>query len=103
MLIHAPKTPPQLSSLHDIGEGATAVVNTVNVMVRIARQFKVDPRIQTLAREIIASVPQKNYYAEARAVQEWVRDNIRYTQDTVDVETLQTPDVTVYIGQGDCA
>jgi transglutaminase-like putative cysteine protease len=102
MIIQAPKRPPQLASLFDIGNGVDAVVNTVNAMVRIVRIYKPDPQIYTTAREIVSNVAQKNYYGEAKAVQEWVRDNIRYTQDVADIETLQTPDVTIYHASGDC-
>ena len=52
--------------------------------------------------EIVARVPGKAYALEARAVQDWVRDNIRYTRDVNNVETIATPEKTMEFGQGDC-
>jgi len=51
---------------------------------------------------IVSAVPNKQYAAEARAIQEWVRGNIRYTRDINGVETLQVPEKTLEYKQGDC-
>lgn len=51
---------------------------------------------------IVAPVPNKAYAGEARAIKEWVRQNIRYTRDINGVETLQIPEKTLEFEQGDC-
>lgn len=51
---------------------------------------------------IVSAVPNKQYAAEAKAIQEWVRSNIRYTRDVNGVETLQVPEKTLEYGHGDC-
>lgn len=71
-------------------------------MRRFVRVFRVHPKIVELARSIVAAIPQKNYAAEAEALRAWVAQNIRYTQDVYDVETLQSPLVTLEMRQGDC-
>jgi transglutaminase-like putative cysteine protease len=75
---------------------------TLELMRRFVRTYRVDPRIVELSREIIASIPGKNYPREAEALRAWVASNIRYTQDVYDVETLQSPIVTLDVRQGDC-
>lgn len=52
--------------------------------------------------QVLSVVPQKSWLAEVRAIQEFVRDQIRYTRDVRDVETLATPDKTLEFLQGDC-
>lgn len=43
-----------------------------------------------------------DYAGEARELFHFARDNIRYLQDVRDVETVQTPDVTLQFRTGDC-
>lgn len=39
---------------------------------------------------------------EARSIHAWVKQNIKYVRDVADVETVQTPDVTLRDRVGDC-
>jgi len=55
-----------------------------------------------LAEQIVAAVPGKSWGGEAEAVQNWVRNNVRYTMDVADVETLKTPVALLYDRFGDC-
>lgn len=75
---------------------------TLGLMRRWVLMYRVHPSIIELAREIIAMVPGKQYAAEAESLRSWVAENIRYTQDVYDVETLQSPLVTLEVKQGDC-
>lgn len=75
---------------------------TLEYMRRFVRTFRTNPRIIELARSIIATIPGKQYSREAEALRAWVAENIRYTQDVTDVETLQSPIVTLDTRQGDC-
>lgn len=90
------------STLHAIREGAAGISDTLNMMVRLARIWKNDPSIRSTAERIIADVAGKDFRGEVEAVQNWVRDNIRYTMDVRDVETLKTPYLTLTTYQGDC-
>lgn len=47
-------------------------------------------------------VPEKNYKAEAAALQNWYRANVRYTRDPLYVDTFSSPDITLGTKAGDC-
>lgn len=89
-------------TLRAVPEGIAGTIATLNQMVLWTRQYSIDQQVLALASRIVAPVPPKSPYDEGSAVQDWVRGSIRYTADPVDVETLQTPLVTVSRGQGDC-
>lgn len=88
--------------LGNIPEGIDGVRATLKLMARLVRQYRVDPVIRQTAEDIIARVPEKDYYGEAEAIHNWVRDHIRYTQDVYDVETLKPPPFILQTAQGDC-
>lgn len=94
--------PDQTATLGILSSGVAGIRQTLNCMVTFVKQYRKNPQIRALAESIIAEVPEKDSVGEVRAVFEWVKRNIRYTQDIRDVETLKTPDATVYSGQGDC-
>lgn len=71
-------------------------------MVKLTKAAKTDPLVIQTARRIVRAVPAKDWVGEINAVQNWVRNNIRYTLDPYDVETLQTPAVTLTEKHGDC-
>jgi hypothetical protein len=61
-----------------------------------------DPSILRLAKDIIRSVPAFDDFSEARALYDWVRQNIRFTKDPVNKETLYPPAELLKIRAGDC-
>lgn len=61
-----------------------------------------DPRIRDCAADIVHGLPGKSYRNELEYIFRFVRDNIRYMRDIVNVETLQTPWETLARGYGDC-
>lgn len=85
-----------------IPEGRAGIAATLDFMVELTKQFRHDITVRTMAERIVARVPGKNYYGEAEAIQNWVRDNIRYTQDVYDVETVKPPLATAFSHSGDC-
>lgn len=54
------------------------------------------------ARSITFLSPQKDDWAEAVALFNYVRDHVRYVRDVLDVETLSTPQRTLDTRSGDC-
>lgn len=90
------------SQLLSIRSGSGGVTDTLKLMAQLARQYKLDPLIRQTAARAIARAPEKDDLAEAATLQNWVRSNIRYTGDVLDVETLQTPDYTLQERYGDC-
>lgn len=71
-------------------------------MAQIARKYREALPLRNLAVSIVGGLGNKDYMGEAAAVANWVRAHIRYTRDIRDVETIQTPDVTIENGAGDC-
>lgn len=71
-------------------------------MVKLTKKATNDPQVITLARNIVARVPSKDWRGEVEHVQAWVKNNIRYTLDPISAETIQTPEVTLKQKSGDC-
>lgn len=92
----------QIATLGALRPGVAGVRQTLALMVSVVKQYRKNPDIRAFAETIIQNVPQKDAVAEVRAVFNWVQNNIRYTQDIRDVETLKTPDITINTGHGDC-
>ena len=93
---------PRISTLAVIPHGEAGTLATLEIMARVVRESRIDARLRDTALCIIAHVPSKNTWQEAEAVQEWIRDNIRYTSDVWDVETLQDPITLLQSRNGDC-
>lgn len=93
---------PRSYTLTGIPDGVEGTIATLEIMRRLVREYRTNPRMIETARGIVASIPGKAFEAEAAALQNFVRSNIRYTLDVYDVETIQTPLVTLDIRQGDC-
>lgn len=97
MLLQAPS-----SNLGYLPEGAAGVRATLDAMIRASRAASTTLPIRDLAENIIAGVPAKDYAGEIRAIQTWVRNNIRYTRDPVTAEALKIPSALLESPQGDC-
>lgn len=90
------------NTLGYLPEGVAGIRATLNAMLYLTRQFLATLEIRDLAEAIIAGIPNKDYDGEIEAIQQWVRDNIRYTRDPYNVETLKTPLELIASRQGDC-
>lgn len=88
--------------LADLPEGVDSIRKTLKYMVQFGRRYGRDMEIRQLVERIIADVPERDYAGELRALQNWVRDEIRYTRDPVGAEMVQTPKRTLVTGMGDC-
>jgi transglutaminase-like putative cysteine protease len=89
-------------ALVPIGQGADGIRNTTHAMAQLARLYQFDPHLRAVAMSIVQLAPPKDEPGEVRALFDFVRHAIRYVGDVVDTETLQTPDVTLKLRQGDC-
>ena len=92
-----------------LGGGFSSGEQTSEVIKKLVNDFKKNPTIRNLSVRIVSKVASNDYIGEAKALYEWVRDNIRYVRDIRGVETLQWPTVTLPstysdlgIGAGDC-
>lgn len=93
---------PMTATLQAIPDGVEGVRETLKVMGRLVREGKKTLPVRNLAVELTRNLPPKDWGAEVRALHSFVRDKIRYVRDIRDVETVQTPEVTLELGSGDC-
>jgi transglutaminase-like putative cysteine protease len=93
---------PITYQLQGMPNGKAGVRFTLRKMGDIANAYKTDPTIRELAIRIIANVPEKSWHGQARAILRFVQERIKYLEDVVGVETLQTPIQTLRLGHGDC-
>jgi transglutaminase-like putative cysteine protease len=68
----------------------------------VVRRYKRHPQVRGTATDLVRDLPQKDRVAEVTRIFGFVRDRIRYVRDVRGVETMQTPDATLDVGQGDC-
>jgi transglutaminase-like putative cysteine protease len=99
---HKPRSEPQAATLGYIPEGPAGTRATLDYMVKLARVYKTNLDVRNQAEQIVAGVREKDFWGEAAAIQAWVRDNIRFTQDINGIETIKTPAELLASGQGDC-
>jgi hypothetical protein len=100
-----------------IPDGLGGVKRTLRLMVDVARTFKTDLHVRTLAVCLVGGrvvtlsdgrqvryplCRPKDYVGELRTLHAFVRDHVRYTRDIEGVETLQTPIQTLNVLAGDC-
>lgn len=95
------KLPGQLANIPNGFDGMRA---TLGVMRDFARTAVANPAqiVRTKAEQLTRSLPPRQWFAEIRALHEFVRDEIRYLRDPVNMERVATPEMTLEIGQGDC-
>jgi hypothetical protein len=82
--------------------GDAGVEQTIALMRQLVDEALRDPSIIRLAADIVRSVPAFDDFAEANALYEWVRRNIRFTKDPVNKEKLYPPAELLKIRAGDC-
>lgn len=91
-----------IHSLHSIRSGEAGVADTLKEMRSIVRRWAMHPDVRALAVEATAQCPDRDYRCWVESLQEFVKREVRYIGDVHEVETLQTPDVTLEQGVGDC-
>jgi len=85
-----------------IPSGKAGTVETLKIMRGLVRSYKKSVPLRMTALDIVQSLNQKDYAGELRALQQFVRDQIRYVRDIRGIETVSTPDQTLITRQGDC-
>ena len=79
------------------------VAGTIKRIKNLANKYKVHPKTRDLAMRMIMDVPSKHYAEEEKKIGEWLFKNIKYGLDIKDVETLQSPILTlIRYKRGDC-
>lgn len=82
------------------GEAGTA--QTIALMRQLVDEALRDPVFVRLATDIVRGAPAFDDFAEAQALYNWVRANIRFTKDPVTKEKLYPPQELLKIRAGDC-
>lgn len=90
------------SLLAAIPDGPEGVYQTLRIMRQFTRAGKRKMPVRELALSLVRHNGSKDWIGEVKSLHEFVRDEIRYVRDINGVETVQTPEVTLEIGQGDC-
>ena len=91
-----------IHTLKRIPGGVPGTRATLQIMRDIVRTWRKHPQIRDLALRITRNCPRKAFACEVHSIHEWVQRNIKYVRDVADVETIQTPDVTLRDRAGDC-
>lgn len=93
---------PDSITLTEIPSGRAGISATLRAMRDVTRDARTDYNIIQTADQITGGVPNKDWRGEAEVLLGWVRNNIRYSLDPVDVELVHTPVQTLVRRQGDC-
>lgn len=77
---------------------------TLRIMRELTRAAIRDPKqtIRLHALDLVRHLPPRQWQAQAEALHEFVRDEIRYVKDPVNVELVTTPEKTLELRAGDC-
>jgi transglutaminase-like putative cysteine protease len=94
--------PTLTGALGFIANGHRGVMQTLQIMRAMVRNYRTDPRMISTARAVIYLTPPKMQMAEVDALLRFVQSHVRYVQDVHEVETLSTPDKTLAARVGDC-
>lgn len=93
---------PRPATLGTIEDGPAGTAATLKIMVSLARAARRDPGVIQIARQLVRDLNQYDRAGELASLHAFVRDSIRYTNDPVSMEMVQTPRATLEMGTGDC-
>lgn len=88
--------------LGELPPGEPGTKATLGMMSALVQRFKSSMAVRSAALTAVRGLPPKDIESEVGRVFYFVRDHIRYVRDVRNVETLQTPDATLELEQGDC-
>lgn len=83
--------------------GVEGIYQTVELMKNLVNKYKKDKRIRLLTLGILMKARSgRNKLRQAIAIYNSVVNNINYVSDITDIETIQSPDITIKTKSGDC-
>lgn len=91
----------------NISDNVNGNIETVKVMTKLALQGAEDPYVRAITEEVVKGLRSHAFADESRAIGAFVRDNVRYLQDPLNVERLIVPaallkNAVAGHAQGDC-
>lgn len=95
---------PTVARLEGIGNGAIGVRDTLAEMRNFVRESIRSPHqiVREKALSLVDSLPPRDWSGQITNLHAFVRDQIRYIADPVDLELVASPEKTLEYGQGDC-
>ena len=93
---------PITATLKALPSGPEAVYATLNEMRRQVLRARKTLSVRLTALSLVKNHGQKDRDSEIASVFDFVKYGIRYVRDIRGVETLQTPEATLKLKQGDC-
>jgi hypothetical protein len=85
-----------------IAEGDAGTAQTIEAIRSLILQSVRDAGVNRLALSLVQNVPAHDTLGEARAIYDWVKNNIRFTGDIYDAETLRPAREILHVRAGDC-
>lgn len=77
--------------------------STLGVIQQMVLQWRGDQTLRDYALKATSTVRDKHDTGQmARALYRWISGNIEFIKDQFGIERLQSPDVTIQLGSGDC-
>jgi transglutaminase-like putative cysteine protease len=95
-------TPTLNGTVRPLKNGKAGVFQTLKAMRQLVNAARLDPQLRQVATSAVFLKPQKDEFAEVSTLFALVQQQIRYTGDVNNVETLQTPQITLASRIGDC-
>lgn len=89
-------------TLSALPPGDAGTRETLGMMRDIVREWREHPMVRQLALRLTSSCRERDWTCQVKRLHAFVRDSIRYVPDVYDVETLQTPELTLQQRSGDC-
>lgn len=85
-----------------IPAGTAGTMATVKEIVRLIKSGTQNERVRLIATKAVSRVPWKNRYAEAQAIFDWIKANVRFTYDPEGAELVQDVDAILNFRSADC-
>lgn len=82
---------PSGHSRHLIPNGIQGTAQTIAMMQKMVGGAKRDDNVRQVVGQAIQKCTPKDYFGYAKALYEWVRDNIKYAYDPHNCEYLESP------------
>jgi hypothetical protein len=82
--------------------GQRGTVRTLRLMASFCKRDAASVELRGVAHQIISRIAGHDFSSEIRALFDFVRDQITYRKDQVEVERVQDALRTLQFGNGDC-
>jgi len=93
---------PRKARIIPLSSGDKGTRETLLKMKELALAGARHPDIWELSRKTVRGCPVKDTNCEAQKMLKWIHDNVRWTPDIGNAETVAAPWRTISVGGGDC-